>query len=73
MSTLKFRTTQRGFALIEFTDRSAQACSLLKSSLAMEEAIWFGVNGAEWMHLTQDKVRELLPALQRFAQTGELL
>jgi hypothetical protein len=87
--------TQRGFALVEFTDRYDVKCSLQASSLATEAAIWFGCNeanpramvpGEGWkpvampadyvadtrMHLTQEKVRELLPVLQHFAETGEV-
>ena len=34
--------TNRGFGIIEFTDRYGVRCSLQKSSLATEDAIWFG-------------------------------
>ena len=99
--------TQRGFNIIEFTDRYQAKCSIQASSLATESAIWFGVDDPEpqimasqaarrgiathgvstgWveypipsevslttrMHLTQDQVKELLPILQNFAETGEL-
>ena len=98
--------TKRGFAIVEFTDRYGAKCSLQKSSLATEDAIWFGLDDANpqimasdaerlgiptdanngWvkyeipkevllstrMHLTQDMVKELLPTLQKFAETGEL-
>lgn len=98
--------TARGFALIEFTDRYGVKCSLQKSSLASEDAIWFGVDDPEpkimaseaaelgvvtdqlngWvpypipgqvqlstrMHLTREQVRELLPHLKAFADTGEI-
>ena len=80
---LEVTKTNRGFQLIEFRDRYDAACSLQKSSLAHEDAIWFGCNEnsfhsttgeplAPRMHLTQEQVRELLPYLQRFAETGEL-
>lgn len=39
--------TNRGFALREFTDRSGCKCTLQKSSLATEHAIWLGVHDAE--------------------------
>lgn len=72
-------TTERGFAVYEFTDRYGQGCSLQKSSLASEDAIWFGVvtnmegeRVNDRMHLTQDHVAELLSALKLFAATGEL-
>ena len=104
---MKTQHTQRGFAFVEFTDRYGAECKLQKSSLATENAIWFGVKDAKpqilasnasrfgvetngqrtgWvpypipeevllttsMHLTQDQVKELLPVLQRFAETGEI-
>lgn len=105
MSDLKH--TQRGFAYIEFQDRYEHKCSLQKSSLATEDAIWFGIDDANpqvlhgdarrlgietdatsgWvpyplpaevslatrMHLTQDQVRELLPTLIHFAETGDVM
>ena len=77
--------TQRCFARLEFEDRYNQCCSLQKSSLAFEDCIWFGVDEGipdnvtgereeimGRMHLTRDMVRELLPVLQHFADTGEL-
>ncbi len=39
-------TTARGYALIEFNDRYDNACQIQKSSLATEDAIWFGVADA---------------------------
>ena len=38
--------TQRGFATKEFRDLYGTPCSLQKSSLATEDAIWFGVDDA---------------------------
>jgi hypothetical protein len=98
--------TSRGFRLNEFVDRYGSCCSIQKSSLATEDAIWFGVDDAKpqimvvdaqrlgiptrescgWipyyipeevllttqMHLTRDQVKELLPILQHFVDTGEL-
>ena len=96
--------TERGFDLESFTDRNGEKCSLQKSSIATEDAIWLGVNEpvvhalakelhperadelVGWlnvplpacanvsgrMHLTQDMVKELLPRLIKFAETGEL-
>jgi len=101
---MKTGKTTRGFNIAQFKDRYDTRCSLQKSSLATEDAIWFGVDDAEprvmaselraggtgWvdvdldgavgahvllrtrMHLTQELVRELLPALQHFAETGDL-
>ena len=95
---------------MEFTDLYGSECSLQKSSLASQDAIWIGVQDASpqimardaialglkpieggekdngWvpfkipsqvqlktrMHLTQEQVVELLPALQYFAEHGEL-
>jgi hypothetical protein len=67
--------TERGFALGTFQDRYGAACSIQKSSLATEDAIWLGVDledGKGRMHLTQDGLNKLLPILQRFVETGEL-
>lgn len=41
---LKKYITDRGFPVIEFTDRYDFPCSIQKSSLAFEDAIWFGVD-----------------------------
>jgi hypothetical protein len=102
----KPQTTSRGFDLHDFHDLYGHSCSLQKSSLASEDAIWLGVNdpnprilhgdakrlGVEtdatcgWvdyplpdevlcttrMHLSQQQVKELLPFLQRFAESGSL-
>lgn len=87
--------TQRGFAYKEFTDLYGTVCTIQKSSLATEDAIWLGakklkvqelVHGEGWkevvltddiignerMHLSQEMVKELLPILQKFVETGEL-
>lgn len=77
---MKLRQTNRNFDIIEFVDRYGKECSLQKSSLATEDAIWFGCNeGLHFegkcmarMHLTQEQVAELLPYLQHFIETGEL-
>lgn len=41
------KTTNRGFALIEFTDLYGVKCSLQKSSLATDNAVWLGVDDAD--------------------------
>lgn len=41
---MKIKATERGFAFGEFVDRYGKKCSLQKSSLATEDAIWFGVD-----------------------------
>lgn len=43
---MKQKTTDRGFSRIEFKDRYDCECSIQKSSLATEHAIWFGINDA---------------------------
>jgi len=40
-------TTNRGFDLGKFTDRYGVKCSIQKSSLATEDAIWLGVDDPE--------------------------
>ena len=46
--------TDRGFVLIEFTDLHLASCSLQESSLADQDAIWFGVNNADPKILATD-------------------
>lgn len=97
---MKFKKTGRGFAHYDFTDTYGVKCSLQKSSSAMEDKIWLGVDDADpkimasktpeggngWvpyhipedvmlttrMHLNQKQVKELLPILQRFVETGKI-
>lgn len=38
--------TARGFALVDFIDLYGSACNIQKSSLASEDAIWFGIEDA---------------------------
>lgn len=38
--------TARGFSTVEFVDRYGDACIIQKSSLATEDAIWFGIQDA---------------------------
>lgn len=91
---MEILNTERGFAFADFEDANGSKCSIQKSSAAMHDAIWLGIevpyinvmiDGA-WkdihlpdeavigsrMHLTQKMVKELLPMLQRFVDTGEL-
>ena len=39
---IKKENTSRGFGIIEFKDRYGVECNIQKSSLASENAIWFG-------------------------------
>lgn len=68
---MKLERTSRGFAILQFTDEYGLECSLQKSSLADKDCIWLG-DVRNRMHLTQDMVRDLLPYLMQFAETGEL-
>ena len=92
---IKKGKTNRGFEYCKFLDRYDVPCSIQKSSLATEDAIWFGcddanprilVEGTGWqnvnlsedilintrMHLTRDNVKQLLPILIKFVETGEI-
>lgn len=70
---IEFGTTSRGFKIAHFSDQYGQDCSLQKSSLMDPDCIWLGAHGnPNRMHLSQEHVRALLPALQHFADTGEL-
>jgi hypothetical protein len=73
--------TQRRFRFFEFKDLYEKECSLQKSSLATEYAVWFGQDKFKpvypndtnaRMHLSRLQVEQLLPILAYFAYTGEL-
>lgn len=44
---MKRRMTERGFSIIESRDLYNNEFSIQKSSLADEDAIWFGINNAD--------------------------
>ena len=44
---MEIEQTHRGFPLCEFVDYNDNLCSLQKSSLATDDAIWLGVNDAD--------------------------
>lgn len=63
----------RGFMRAEFKDLYGEVCSIQKSSLATEHAIWLGLDQTGYrMHLNQEMAGELWQVLKRFAETGEL-
>lgn len=78
--------TERGFARIDFRDKSGQPCSMQESSSADEACIWLGVHARTdlntgvpmadsqnfRMHLTRQQVEELIPLLQHFVKTGKV-
>lgn len=76
--------TNRGFKRVEFKDGYGKDCLLQKSSAAMGDFIWLGQSGEperdhvtgrfvpQLMHLSQTDVKNLLPSLQHFADTGDL-
>jgi hypothetical protein len=76
------KRTERGFERVDFDDRYGARCSIQKSSLAEEDAIWLGQNEPTFhhvtgsalcrMHLMRADVIWLLPMLEHFAKTGEL-
>lgn len=103
---IEHKKTTRGFSYRQFKDRYGKDCSIQKSSLATEDAIWFGIDDANhqvmaskafqygidtiettgWvqypipkdfllstrMHLTRDQVKNIIPILHHFVETGEL-
>lgn len=54
---MKTEYNQRGFAHIDFKDRYGLKCSIQKSSLAFEDAIWLGVDDAEPRIMAADAAR----------------
>ena len=83
MRDIQITKTGRGFAHIAFKDCYGAQCSLQKSSLADDDAVWLGPDKAEKhhvtgetigtrMHLTRDDACRLISALEFFVETGEL-
>jgi hypothetical protein len=54
---IKLGKTGRGFAAIGFTDRYGSECSIQKSSIADDDAIWFGVDDASPKILASDAAK----------------
>lgn len=94
---MEIKETERGFSYSEFSDSYGAKCSIQKSSSAMDDYIWFGIDKPEItifenenmgkyiktampktfmvnarMHLNREQVKELLPILEHFVNTGEL-
>lgn len=44
---VKTAKTERGYPLLQFTDRYGATCDIQESSLAEEAAIWFGPHDAD--------------------------
>ncbi len=57
MKKVKFHKTPRGFRKGEFVDRYGEPCSIQKSSLATEDAIWLGIERANPQIMVSDAVR----------------
>lgn len=81
--TISIKANERGFLSGDFQDLNGIRCSIQKSSLATDSAIWLGVHpapdeherrgyGPTRMHLNRQHVAALLPLLKHFAETGEL-
>ena len=94
---MEIERNQRGFENGRFKDSYNNECSIQKSSAAMDDYIWLGIDKPKltvfesesrgkyintelpktWMvnsrmHLSREQVSELLPILQKFADTGDL-
>ena len=54
---LKYGITKRRFPYAEFTDRYGAKCSIQLSSLATDNAIWFGVDDANPQIMARDAHR----------------
>ena len=76
---MKKQNTERGFAFYEFKDSNGNLCSLQKSSSALEDKIWLGIDTDhtgkdvhQRMHLDQILAEELLDVLTDFIETGDI-
>lgn len=68
--------TERGFQIVEFTDRNAQECSIQQSSAALCEppgagALWIGP-GDSRMHINVGQARLIVAYLNRWIETCDL-
>lgn len=68
---MNFRSTDRGFAIIEFDDRNGDPCSMQKSSAANSDLFWLGRN-TDRMHLSMDDVEKLHAITKVILKTGKL-
>ena len=79
--------TGRGFTRVIFKDHYGRACTLQESSMAKPPAVWLGVEADQIkrelvehpgatprtrMHLSEERVSNLLPYLLKFLAEGEL-
>lgn len=58
--------TERGFDISRFTDRYGNKCSLQKSSLAEEDAIWFGIDDPEPQIMAVDARKLGIPTDEKY-------
>lgn len=70
----RVEVTERGFEIIEFTDRYNKKCQLQQSSLAEFElpgssAVWLGIEN-ERMHLDVEQVKKLINTLNQWIETA---
>ena len=74
---MKVETTERGFGIINFTDRLGKQCSVQESSAIIDDdrpgasALWIGT-GNNRMHLTRAQVIELSSHIDTWISTGRL-
>ena len=58
------RKTERGFDILEFADEYGEQCSLQKSSLATDDAIWIGLDDPKVQVFTPYVGWEVVPLPQ---------
>lgn len=44
---MELKTTNRGFAIAEFTDKYGAKCSIQQSASSLQDSIWLGVDDAD--------------------------
>jgi hypothetical protein len=54
---IEFYETQRGFKNGKFKDYGGEQCSIQKSSLATQDAIWLGIDNANPQIMSSDAIR----------------
>ena len=53
---LSYTATERGFDIAKFADLYSEQCSLQRSSLAREDAVWLGINEPQPRMLARDAI-----------------
>jgi hypothetical protein len=69
---MEIETSDKGFKFVHFTDIDGVRSVLVDTLSANFPAIWIGMRQWGYIHLSQEHVRQLLPFLTKFVETGRI-